>query len=512
MSQGVKAKPSADCMRIRRLLAAYRRDDWSPDDLAALTRHLSTCAECRQIEASYRSVGESIRQLPSITPPPAFREAVFAAIQAERRRVAPSVAQLSRAATNPSMQVIHPTQHSIRSRRRNRVGIGPRTIMAAAAVLVISLLTARILPLLGLSSFGQVASNLGKSGTLNLENPLHHTPISYPVDPHYAVATSALATAGWLVYSASDKSRASMLFAENRQTKRSVALIGASIQAPLTVRALTEHWAIWSTGDGASNAKWALYASVLPTRDGSPAAAPALLLDSASQGADIPVTLGGVWAHGDMVLVAGATARGDGVLLRIALASGAPVASVIVRTAQGHLPTNPSSQNGAYYWGDVWFDDKSGLHGAIWRGDAAGHNQEVSADESSFHPIVTGGELVWVEVPQAALLNTVNANHGPSFDADMQMINELNGAVQARDLGTSQQWQIADRADVATLQAGGSLLLWHDNAQMHLYDLSVHQSADIAEQVRTAVLAGATDSAVVWARAEANALYVSTNR
>lgn len=57
-------------MRIRRLLAAYRRDDWSPDDLAALTRHLSTCVDCRQIEASFRTVGESIRQLPSITPPP----------------------------------------------------------------------------------------------------------------------------------------------------------------------------------------------------------------------------------------------------------------------------------------------------------------------------------------------------------------------------------------------------------------------------------------------------------
>lgn len=511
----MQAKPSADCMRIRRLLAAYRRDDWSPDDLAKLTRHLNTCADCRQIEASFRTVGESIRQLPSITPPAAFREAVFAAIQADQRRVAPSVAQASHAATNPSMRAIRPAQHSLRSRRLNRASIGPRTVLAAAAVVAISLLAARILPpLLGSPSFGQVASNLGKSGTLNLDNSLHHDrPVSYPVDSHYAAATSALATASWLVYSAADASRASMLFAENRQTKRSAPLLGTSSQTPLTVRALTDRWVVWSTGDGASKARWALYANVLAASDGSPAAAaPVLLVDSASQGADTLVTLSGVWAHGDMVLVTGATARGEGVLLRITLTSGTPVASVIARTTQGHLPTNPSSVDGVYYWGDVWFDTTSGLHGAIWRGDDAGHNQAVSADESSFHPVATNGELVWVQVPQASLLHMLTTDASPSPDADIQMINELGGAVLARDLHTSQQWQVADRADAATLQAGGSLLLWHDNAQTHLYDLAIRQSADIAQQVKTSAFAAATDSAVVWAPSEANTLYVSTTR
>lgn len=507
----MQARPRADCTRIRRLLAAYRRDDWSPDDLAALTRHLSTCADCHQIEASYRTVGEGIRQLPSITPPPAFREAVFAAIRADQQRVAPSVARLSSAATNPSLRAIQPAQHSIRSRRTHPVSIGPRTIIAAAAVLVISLLTARILPLLSSSSLGQVASNLGKTGSLNLDNSLRHKPVSYPLDSRYAVATSALATTGWLVYSASDTSRASMLFAENRQTKRSVPLLGTSSQTPLTIRALTERWAIWSTGNGTSDARWSLYVSELPAL-GGPAAAPVLLVDSAAQGADTPVTLGGVWAQGDMVLVAGATARGDGVLLHIALSTSTPIASVIARTAQGHLPTNPSSENGSYYWGDVWFDDKSGLHGAIWRGDDSGHNQEVSTDESSFHPVVTGGELAWVQVPQASLINTLNTNSSPSLDTDIQMINELNGELLARDLHTSQQWQVADRADVPTLQAGGSLLLWHDNAQTHLYDLTIHQSADIAQQVQTSAFAAATDSAIVWAQAQANALYVSTTR
>ena len=498
-------------MRTRRLLAAYRRDDWSPEDLAALTRHLSTCMDCRQIEASFRTVGENIRQLPSITPPPAFKEAVFAAIHADQHRIASSVERASRASTNPSMRAIRPAQHSIRSRRLNRASIGPRAIIAAAAVIAISLLAARILPLLTSSPFGQVASNLGKSGTLNLDNPLQHTAAtSYPLDSHYVVATSALATASWLVYSATDASRASMLFAENRQTKRSTPLLGTSTQASLTVRALTDRWVVWSTGAGASTARWALYASALSASDGSTAPAPILLVDSTSQSADTPVTMGGVWAHGDVVLVTGATSRGDGVLMRITLSSITPVASVIARTAQGHFPTNPSSDNGTYYWGDVWFDDKSGLHSAIWRGDDAGHDQEISTNESSFHPITTDGKLVWVEVAQASLLNMLNANPDTSPDADIHLINELNGTVLARDLRTSQQWQVAGRADTATLEAGGSLLLWHDDAEMHLYDLATHQSAGIAQQVRTATFAAATDSAVVWMQSPANALYVST--
>ncbi len=136
----------------------------------------------------------------------------------------------------------------------------------------------------------------------------------------------------------------------------------------------------------------------------------------------------------------------------------------------------------------------------------------MSADESSFHPIATDGELVWVHVPQAALLHTLATDTAPSPDADIQLINELDGAVLARDLHTNQQWQIADSADAATLQAGGSLLLWHDNTQTHLYDLTVRQSADIAQQVQTAAFAFATDSAVVWAQPEATALYVSTTR
>ena len=48
------------------MLGASRRNDWSTQDLAALSAHLSSCADCRKVEAAFRGVGEQIRDLPSI--------------------------------------------------------------------------------------------------------------------------------------------------------------------------------------------------------------------------------------------------------------------------------------------------------------------------------------------------------------------------------------------------------------------------------------------------------------
>src|SRR5262249_16081888 len=95
-----------NCRAVRQLLAAYRRDYWAPPDGGLLGKHLAACAECRRVEAAYREVGERVRRLPSIAPPPEFREAVFAAIRAEERRVAPAIVQLSQAATNPELPVV----------------------------------------------------------------------------------------------------------------------------------------------------------------------------------------------------------------------------------------------------------------------------------------------------------------------------------------------------------------------------------------------------------------------
>jgi molybdopterin-guanine dinucleotide biosynthesis protein A len=495
------------CAEARRLLAAYRRDDWSPAEVAALTLHLTTCAACRQAEAIYRQVGERVRQLPSITPPPELRARVFAAIQAEQRRVSPAVARLSRQETDPQLPVVR-SLHAID--RPRRIQLGPRFALASAAIVALTLLTARVIPLVTSSSLGQTAASV--AGVLpGAKSTAAPHVARYAVDAPYVAATSALATGAWLVYSATDAAGRDMLLAESRGTQKTMPLLPATTTTPIVVRALTDQWAIWSAGTGTASTGWTLSASRLGTSADAPIT-PITLLDSTALGADTPSTLGGVWASGDTVLVAAATSSGAGLLLRIDLASGTPVTAVIARAAHGHLLTDPSADNGAYYWADVWHDSATGLHSAIWRGDGTGQASEVSADETAFHPASTNGTLIWVEVPGQALALAAARDAGASADADEQTLKQLDGAVEARDLRSGQQWQVASRADVVSLQAAGLTVLWHSGTQTHTYDLAGKMPAPVEQQVRAATFAGATASAVVWAQGNGATLYISDVR
>lgn len=497
------------CARVRRLLAAYRRDDWSPDDLATLTQHLTSCAECRQIEAAYREVGQHVRQLPSLTPPPDFRASVFAAIRAEERRVAPEVARLARAATNPELPVVRTGARLVRPEPVRRVVFTPRAGLAAAAVLVIGVLTATILPHLTGASFASTAASLNPAASSATSLASAHV-ARYSLNGAYAFGGSAAASSAWLVYTAAGASREGMLFAENRQSRQTVSLLSAPVASVITVRAVTGSWVIWSTGAGTSDAPWTLNASQLPA-SGS-ATAPVALINSATPGADTPVTLGGVWAQGSTILVAAATAGGTGVLLRVDLSSGTPATSVLARSAQpGHLLADPSSDGVSYYWSDVWLDASTGLHSTVWRGDDAGHDQQISPDDASFHPAATSSALVWVEVPRGALAAVASAAPATAMqaDANADMLSALHGALDARDLATGRQWQVSSNADVASISTGGSLVLWRSDSQTHVYDLRTKAAGSVDAQVRSAVFAGVGQSAVVWAQPGSSSLYVA---
>jgi hypothetical protein len=149
------------CHQARQQLAAYRRDDWTAADMRALADHLESCAACRQIEATYRHVGESLRLLPTITPDAAFRESVFAAIAAEERRLGPAAMRASRAETEPSLPVVRAPITPIRRRRTPQPVT--RAAIAIAAVLALALFATQFIPSLDM---GGLAANLfrGASG------------------------------------------------------------------------------------------------------------------------------------------------------------------------------------------------------------------------------------------------------------------------------------------------------------------------------------------------------------
>lgn len=135
------------CHHARQQLAAYRRDDWTGAEMRALADHLASCASCRQVEAMYRRVGESLRLLPTVSPDASFRESVFAAIAAEQRKLGPAAMRASRAETEPSLPVVRAPITSVTQARSRRA---PQPVMRAAlaiaAVLAIGLFATQFIP------------------------------------------------------------------------------------------------------------------------------------------------------------------------------------------------------------------------------------------------------------------------------------------------------------------------------------------------------------------------------
>lgn len=164
------------CHQARQQLAAYRRDDWTATEMRALVDHLASCASCRQVEALYRRVGESLRLLPTITPDTSFRESVFAAIAAEQRKLGPAAMRASRAETEPSLPVVRAPITSI-TPLRSRHAPQPvlRAAMAIAAVLALGLFATQFIP--GLET-GGVAANFfrGMSSLSSDARTSSHTP------------------------------------------------------------------------------------------------------------------------------------------------------------------------------------------------------------------------------------------------------------------------------------------------------------------------------------------------
>lgn len=458
------------CRRAHRLLAAYRRDDWSPRDRAALGRHLSACPACRRVEVSYRGVGESVRQLPSITPPSGFREAVFAAIHAEEERMGRSVAvaAMTEADTSPELPVIPATTRPISlaaARKRRATWLNPRVaLVATAAVVMLGLLTTQLQPHSGLAS---LATSLGVLHTEN-QPAAKPTVVRYMPDSHARMITRALATTGWLVYSATDAAGVATIYTENRRTKAITPLAHGTADAPVTLRAVTSDWAFWSVANGSS---WTLYAGRLGDN-----AAPASLLKSGAA-ADAPAELTDVWANHEMALVTITTHAGVGEALRFTLpatdAADAAPQMVAQSRAPGHALTDPSTDGSYIIWAESW-RDASGQHSSIWSQNAAGQAHQISRDDAAFAPHIANGLLLWVEGQQ--------------------------GTLEAQALANSQQrWVVGQSVDSSSVRVAGELVLWRSGGVLHTWDARTHTSSAVDTQIRSAAWAEASDSSLVWA-------------
>lgn len=185
------------CHQARQQLATYRRDDWTAAEMRQLAEHLESCAACRQVEAKYRQVGESIRQLPSIIPDAAFRESVFAAIAAERQKLGPAAMLASRAETQPSLPVVRAPITPIRHRTPTPV---MRAAVAIAAVLALALFASQFLPSVDMggvaANFFHGVSHLSPAPTATLPSGVFANPSQVPFESSEFSANSLYR--GWV--------------------------------------------------------------------------------------------------------------------------------------------------------------------------------------------------------------------------------------------------------------------------------------------------------------------------
>ena len=490
------------CAQARQSLGASRRNDWSTQDLAALSAHLSTCAECRKVEAAYRGVGEQIRDLPSIQPPSSFRASVFAAIAADQARIqrqaqaekagksglgapaqttAPRVAAaVAEADTDPALRVVRrtppppaPWRITDLVERARASSYGMRAAVAVAAMLLLALIGSVAVPASPLYLGGASAQVA-----------------QYQPNAQYAHVASAGASRSWLVYSGKDASGAEMLFAENRSSNAMTPLLSAPSKNPLTVYGVTSRWAIWSARDGDA---WTLYAS--PLAGGTSQT----LLTSADDGSDSgPATLQNVWVGDEMALAALTTPPATSEIRKIELASATPKATTLASTnTLNHTYVSPSEDGGAYYWAEVWMDGGRDLHSVVWREDASQHVERVTSSEAAFQPQATGGSVLYVDVP-GAQASSADVNEATAA---------LSGSVRAQPK-TGKAAQVGSGANPATLQAAGGLALWRSGGKVQTYDVRSGGASRVDGQVRDASGVYLSGSALVWTDGDTSPLKV----
>lgn len=396
-----------------------------------------------------------MRRLPSLTPPPGFRDSVFAAIRADQERLGRSVARRSLEDTSPSLPVVMPAKVVPMRRRNSRtVAIGAGAAIAAALLLGIGV--ARVLPT---GSAGNLAASLDSAN----QSPQARV-VTYAPDPRARQVTGTLASAAWDVYTATDATGQTLLLAQNRATHQTALVARAPV---LQLRALTDSAVLWTEGSGASVA----------LRGAPLAGGPARTLLATDAG--VPA-IDGVAAQGNTALVAVRTGDAGSQLLQLDLAPPAP-ARVVWTGTEGRTVASPVIDGATFYWSEVWQDAK-GTHARVWRSSGGTPATVPAAGDAAFASHEALGTLVWVSGTDGA--------RGPL------MAMTGNGATR----------QIAAEAEASSVQVAGYLVVWRDATGTHAYDLRTGNPASIDGAIRSVTATGATGASLAWT--DGNTLYV----
>ncbi len=535
------------CRQVRQLLAAYRRDDCSPAEHAELEAHLRECAECRARDAEFRRVGESIRSLPPIAPPPEFFARVMAAVQAEEARAQeqpkPAEKKQEKVVVPGLTNVSHfPTLRRAVAERRVRLepmrrATSPTMAFAmrygaalAATFLIFAFgLSLALFQFLG-GQTGVPPSGGPPPACINAPCTPLVTSVFAP-DPMYPLVGDATASPDgqYVVYAAHTPRGDWMLEALSRRTGKSMALLPEPVAGPLTLGGWARSWVLWVQGTPSAAHHWQLNATELAPA--LPGAAQTLqLLQGGESGADGRVmALHGMYASGGVVLLAEQLADGRGQLVRIDLdQAGTASRSIIAKAQPGHLITNPTTDGTADYWADQWLASDGTPHSNIVRlgVGSASEPLAITHNDASFAPMVVAGKLIWLEAlrPQdiQAAAKTATPTVSPTPRATLTpgggsasnapvagvlwsaKLDDRTGLIDLDSAAT--RARISDAGSAVMPQAGATFVVWQDGGgNFYLYDVVKGGSAvqPLTSTISNPLVLSVSPTAVLWVTADA---------
>ncbi len=532
------------CRQVRQLLAAYRRDDCSPAEHAEIEAHLEGCAECRVVEAEFRRVGESIRALPQLAPPPDFFARVMAAAQADEAKAA----QQTRVAEKKPETVVVPgltnVSHFPRLRRavaERRVRLEPmRQASTPAQVFALrytmTLAAAFLLFAIGSVALVQLLGSHTPQIQVCVSNCPHPLSSAFTPDSTYSIVADATASPDgrYVVYAARTPQGSWMLEELDRQTTKSIALLPAPVSGPITIEGWARSWVLWTQGDPEGGDHWQLHATALnPALTG--ATETLQLLEGGLSGQDGTVLeLHGVYASGSTVLLAEQLKDEVGQLVQLDLTRADPSARTVLATAPtGHWIADPTTDGTNDYWAEEWLDPDGTPHGDIMRLTPDNTPEAVTSSGISFKsepeaitnngvsfaPMVIANKLVWLDGSSQEQAQIHTTAPTPTATPNTQAtLTPSGGSVSHAPIASGTLWseaidpnvvdldsgprsKIAD--DVSMPQAGATFVVWQNsNGDFNLYDVSKDTLQPLNAYISNALVLSVSPTSVLWVTAD----------
>lgn len=507
------------CEDVHVLLAAYRRSEWTLEDQRAVSKHLAGCAECRRWEADARSVGEHLRELPTITPPASLRERVFAAIREEQvaANAAPahenavtvaatkkpatpiSIGAARSATTSPvrAMRSVSPSTErvgevAIGKMRAPRVLLGRNTAIATVAALFAIIFLIRALPVGTTLSTGP--------GPVTCVSGCSSPPHTFKADKNYPTVTSAVANGSQAVFVGKSTAGQEMLSVTDFSTKKTVSLLDAPTSSLITVVALTPKMLVWTVGNPASaKSNWQIEA--LPLTNGTVPttgdAQPVLLAAHSSylQGdSSALLTVTHLWIHGQSTLLVVTTQHTSSELVRADLSSDGFLFTdtTIAQAASDHAIVDPYLDDTTMYWVDVTTAADGSSHHVIWQQSLQSGSMAAaitSSDVDAFGPVTDQQGVAWLQtLPNATPEYGVGDTTTPLLSV-MAHQGTLDTSQAATGSDTGLTAQRISRAD--------GYFFWMDATGAHLYRPDQPKS-DLGAIPTGATILGLSPNAITW--------------